>query len=109
MVRQNLARLLAPVWRRLRLLVSRGVVRLSDDGRKLQVVQLDMLAGETAAVFFTGGQPVPFLAALPASISEAKSRSSARSATAGSKASRLTQQAPGFRGSCRPPSETKPR
>ncbi len=50
MVRQNLARLLAPVWRRLRLLVSRGVVRLSDDGRKLQVVQLDMLAGETAAM-----------------------------------------------------------
>ncbi|WP_328184617.1 phage baseplate assembly protein V [Marinobacter sp. OP 3.4] len=49
-MRQNLARLLAPVWRRLRLLVSRGVVRLSDDGRKLQVVQLDMLAGETAAM-----------------------------------------------------------
>jgi TRAP transporter TAXI family solute receptor len=29
-----------------------------------------LLAGETDAVFFTGGQPVPFLAALPASVSE---------------------------------------
>lgn len=47
---RDIVRLLAPVWRRLRLIVSRGVVRLSDDGRKLQVVQLDLLAGETAAM-----------------------------------------------------------
>lgn len=47
---RDLVRLLAPVWRRLRLIVSRGVVSLSDDGRKLQVVQLGLLAGETAAM-----------------------------------------------------------
>lgn len=47
---RDIVRLLAPVWRRLRLIVSRGVVRLSDDGRKLQVVQMDLLAGETAAM-----------------------------------------------------------
>ena len=47
---RDIVRLLTPVWRRLRLIVSRGVVRLSDDGRKLQVVQMDLLAGETAAM-----------------------------------------------------------
>ena len=47
---RDIVRLLTPVWRRLRLIVSRGVVRLSDDGRKLQGVQMDLLAGETAAM-----------------------------------------------------------
>lgn len=45
---RQLRRLLAPIWRRLRLQVSRGVIRRSDDERKLQELQLDLLAGETA-------------------------------------------------------------
>lgn len=44
----SLQRLLAPIWRRLRLIVSRGVVHRSNDTSKLQVVQLGLLAGETA-------------------------------------------------------------
>jgi len=47
-MRETMARLLSPIWRRLRLIVSRGVVRRSDDGSRLQVVQLGLLAGETA-------------------------------------------------------------
>lgn len=34
-MRETMARLLSPIWRRLRLIVSRGVVRRSDDGSKL--------------------------------------------------------------------------
>lgn len=40
-------RLLAPVWRRLRLLISRAVVTRSDAGQGLQRLQLDLLRGET--------------------------------------------------------------
>ncbi len=43
----GLRSLLAPLARRVRLIVSRAVVRLVDDGGKLQTVQIDMLAGET--------------------------------------------------------------
>lgn len=42
----DIRRLLAPVARRLRLLVSRGVVRGVADGSRLQTVQLDLLADE---------------------------------------------------------------
>ncbi|PWG62867.1 phage baseplate assembly protein V [Sediminicurvatus halobius] len=47
-MRETLERLLAPIWRRLRLIVSRGVIGRSDDARRLQVVQVSLLAGETA-------------------------------------------------------------
>ncbi len=42
----DIRRLLAPVARRLRLLVSRGVVRGVADASRLQTVQLDLLADE---------------------------------------------------------------
>ena len=41
-------RLLGPVWRRIRLLVSRGVLTLVDDSLKLQGVQVTLLGGEPA-------------------------------------------------------------
>lgn len=47
-MRETLERLLAPIWRRLRLIVSRGVVRRTDDALPLEVLQADLLAGETA-------------------------------------------------------------
>lgn len=43
----DVRRLLAPVARRLRLLVSRGVVRAVADTPRLQTVQLDLLADES--------------------------------------------------------------
>lgn len=42
----DVRRLLAPIARRLRLLVSRGVVRAVSDATRLQTVQLDLLADE---------------------------------------------------------------
>lgn len=41
-------RVMGPVWRRLRLLVSRGVLALVDDSLKLQSVQVRLLGGEPA-------------------------------------------------------------
>lgn len=41
-------RVMGPVWRRLRLLVSRGVLALVDDSLKLQLVQVRLLGGEPA-------------------------------------------------------------
>lgn len=41
-------RMVGPVWRRLRLLVSRGVLKLVDDSLKLQGVQVALLGGEPA-------------------------------------------------------------
>lgn len=41
-------RALGPLWRRLRLLVSRGVLKLVDDSLKLQGVQVALLGGEPA-------------------------------------------------------------
>lgn len=35
-----------PIWRRILLLLSRGVVRLVDDGPGLQAIQVDLLKGE---------------------------------------------------------------
>lgn len=43
-------RLLSPLWRRLRLLISRGVVRRSAAGRGMQRLQLDLLRGEAREV-----------------------------------------------------------
>ncbi|WP_312930101.1 phage baseplate assembly protein V [Stutzerimonas nitrititolerans] len=43
-----MSRLLSPVWRRLRLLVSRGVLQLADDGSTMQKVQVTLL-GESPA------------------------------------------------------------
>lgn len=48
--RHAINRLLSPVWRRLRMIVSRGVAQRSDDSKKLQVVQVSFLAGETADI-----------------------------------------------------------
>lgn len=44
---ENLLRLLAPMRRRIQLMVSRGTVTRVDDGTKTQRVQLTALAGET--------------------------------------------------------------
>ncbi|WP_046080447.1 phage baseplate assembly protein V [Halomonas sp. HG01] len=41
-------RLAGPLWRRIRLLVSRGVLKLVDDSLKLQGVQVTLLGGEPA-------------------------------------------------------------
>lgn len=43
----NLSRALAPIAKRLSNLVSRAVLKSADDSKKLQLVQLDMLAFET--------------------------------------------------------------
>lgn len=43
-----LQRTTGPLWRRLRLLVSRGVLSLVNDGLKLQEVQVSLLGGEPA-------------------------------------------------------------
>ncbi|WP_051183013.1 phage baseplate assembly protein V [Desulfocurvibacter africanus] len=42
----GLSRVLAPLWRRIELMLARGVVRLAKEG-KCQYLQLDLLAGET--------------------------------------------------------------
>lgn len=41
-------RLMGPIWRRIRLLVSRGVLALVDDSLKMQRVQVRLLGGEPA-------------------------------------------------------------
>lgn len=46
--RRTWQRLMGPVWRRIRLLVSRGVLKLVDDSLKLQGVQVSLLGGEPA-------------------------------------------------------------
>lgn len=46
--RRTWQRLLGPIWRRIRLLVSRGVVRLVDDSLKLQRVQVSLLGDQPA-------------------------------------------------------------
>ncbi|TBW58563.1 phage baseplate assembly protein V [Marinobacter halodurans] len=46
--RRTWQRLMGPVWRRIRLLVSRGVVKLVDDSLKLQGVQVSLLGDEPA-------------------------------------------------------------
>lgn len=43
---QNLRAFTRPIWRRVLLLLSRGVVRLVDDSEGLQTVQVDLLKGE---------------------------------------------------------------
>ncbi|HWV10735.1 MAG TPA: phage baseplate assembly protein V [Pseudomonas sp.] len=45
---RTLSRLLSPLWRRLRLLVSRGVLKMADDSATLQSVQVTLL-GESPA------------------------------------------------------------
>lgn len=42
------ARMLGPVWRRMRLMISRGVLQMADDGQKMQSVQVTLL-GESPA------------------------------------------------------------
>lgn len=46
--RRTYARLLGPIWRRIRLIVSRGVLKLVDDSLKLQSVQVTMLGDRPA-------------------------------------------------------------
>ncbi len=46
MIRDTVAAMLAPLARRLRLLVTRGVLKLIDDAPGIQVVQVTGLAGE---------------------------------------------------------------
>ena len=45
-MRELLDRMLSPIRRRLRLIVSRGVVTASDDATRLQTLSLDLLADE---------------------------------------------------------------
>jgi len=46
--RRTWQRLMGPVWRRIRLLVSRGVLKLVDDSLKLQSVQVTLLGDQPA-------------------------------------------------------------
>lgn len=46
--RRMIQRVMGPVWRRLRLLVSRGVLKLVDDSLKLQSVQVSLLGDQPA-------------------------------------------------------------
>lgn len=48
MDRRTMSRLLNPVWRRLRLLISRGVLKMSEDGKGLQEVQVTLLGDSPA-------------------------------------------------------------
>lgn len=48
MDQRTMSRVLSPIWRRLRLLVSRGVLQLADDGPGVQKVQVTLL-GESPA------------------------------------------------------------
>lgn len=48
MDQRTMSRLLSPVWRRMRLLFSRGVLKMVDDGQTLQSVQVTLL-GESPA------------------------------------------------------------
>lgn len=48
MNQRTMSRLLNPVWRRMRLLFSRGVLKMVDDGQTLQSVQVTLL-GESPA------------------------------------------------------------
>lgn len=41
-------RILSPIWRRIRLLISRGVIALIDDSAKMQRVQVTLLGSEPA-------------------------------------------------------------
>ncbi|MAZ33376.1 MAG: baseplate assembly protein [Thalassospira sp.] len=41
-------RLTGPIWRRIRLLISRGVIKLINDSAKMQEVQIALLGGEPA-------------------------------------------------------------
>lgn len=41
-------RMLGPVWRRMRLMISRGVLQMADDGQRMQSVQVTLL-GESPA------------------------------------------------------------
>ncbi|MGP9664047.1 phage baseplate assembly protein V [Halomonas sp. AOP22-C1-8] len=43
-------KLLSPLWRRLRLLISRAVVTRTDSAKGLQILQLDLLRDETREV-----------------------------------------------------------
>jgi len=48
--RREAYKLLSPIWRRMRLLISRGVVTLSDSAGGLQRLQVKLLKGETRNV-----------------------------------------------------------
>lgn len=48
MDRRTMSRLLSPVWRRMRLLISRGVLQVSEDSKGLQEVQVT-LQGDSPA------------------------------------------------------------
>jgi phage baseplate assembly protein V len=48
--RREAYKLLSPIWRRMRLLISRGVVTLSDSAAGLQRLQVKLLKGETRNV-----------------------------------------------------------
>ncbi|NVF16004.1 phage baseplate assembly protein V [Vreelandella maris] len=50
MVGRETTKLLGPVWRRLRLLISRAVVTRTDSAKGLQILQLDLLRDETREV-----------------------------------------------------------
>lgn len=48
MDRRTTSRLLSPIWRRMRLLVSRGVLQMSEDAQGLQKVQVTLLGDSPA-------------------------------------------------------------
>lgn len=75
---RQLQRVLAPLWRRLRLLVSRGEVRRTDDARRLRRVQINLLRGETAEMehaepYGYTARPLPGAEAIAAAVGGARS------------------------------------
>lgn len=78
MVNQRQAyKLLSPLWRRLRLLISRAVVARSDSGRGMQRLQLDLLRDETRDVehhepYGFTSRPLPGAEAIAAAIGGAR-------------------------------------
>lgn len=48
MIERTFQKLAGPIMRRLQNMLARGVVKLSDAAKKMQALQLDLLAGETA-------------------------------------------------------------
>ncbi len=74
---RSLQRTLGPIWRRMRLLISRGVVSLVADEHRMQMVQVTLLGGSPAWAerfqnYGTSSHPLPGAEAAVASIGGAR-------------------------------------
>ncbi|MEX0732835.1 MAG: phage baseplate assembly protein V [Aquisalimonadaceae bacterium] len=75
---RQLQRVLAPIWRRVRLLISRGEVRRTDEGRRMRRLQATLLRGETAEMehmepYGVTARPLPGAEVIAAAIGAARS------------------------------------